>query len=147
VWAGHTVAGTVAPVPCCPRLAIASATRQEEEEEESKISRGAADSLSRATGTGLQSPGGPDPLWPGQDPYSLGSAGQGYCPPQGGRGIHRGACVAPVDQPPLEGVGRVSQGVPSDMSAPDFRTPLLLLRPQGKISEIPRRDSDIPAVL
>ena len=30
----------------------------------------------RGAGTGLQSPGGHDPLWLGQDPYSLNSAGQ-----------------------------------------------------------------------
>jgi len=33
---------------------------------------------------GVQSPGGPDQLWPGQDPYSLSSAVQGHPPPSEG---------------------------------------------------------------
>ena len=36
-----------------------------------KFNQGTPESLSRGAGTGLQSPGGPDPLWLGQDPYSL----------------------------------------------------------------------------
>jgi hypothetical protein len=46
----------------------------------SSEARPTPDLLLRGTGTGFQCPGGPDPMWPGQDPYSLSSAAHGVRP-------------------------------------------------------------------